>query len=90
MNKTIWKFPIKMATDFALEIPFGYKVLHVGVQHATHDAGPFFWAEVNPAGDTGQIHFAVVGTGHDIPVKGKYLGTWLSDDFVWHLYQREI
>lgn len=63
--KTIWKFPITMATDFALEIPSGYKVLHVGVQHAAHDYGPFFWAEVDPTLRIDLIHFAIVGTGHD-------------------------
>ena len=83
--KVVFKFPITMATDFALEMPRGYKVLHVAEQGPN---GPFFWAEVNPAVQLDRIHFAIVGTGHDIPVEGTYLGTWLSGDFVWHLYQR--
>lgn len=85
MNSTIWKFRIEMTSDFPIEIPPGYKILHVGVQHDY----PFFWAEVDPTVHGQRIHFAVVGTGHDMPVEGTHLGTWVADPFVWHLYQRE-
>ena len=85
--KVIFKFAITMASDFTLIMPHGYKVLHVAEQAPN---SPFFWAEVDspPNLDMDLIHFTVVGTGHTVPVEGTHIGTWLSGDFVWHLYQR--
>ncbi len=46
------------------------------------------WVEVDserPATVTSR--FLVVGTGHEVPDSGAYVGTWVDEsDLVWHLY----
>ena len=47
-----------------------------------------FWMRVNTWNPFVRLEFVVVGTGHDCPANGKYVGT--SQDpgtgFVWHLF----
>jgi len=31
--------------------------------------------------------FTIYGTGHDIPIHDKYMGTVQNDGFVWHVFE---
>ncbi len=81
MSKQIWKYPIGLATTH--EMPDGAEFLHIELQGDTAMA----WFLVLPAERKRPRKFKVYGTGHDIPLREKYLGTFQAPLFVWHLFE---
>ena len=84
----VWKYPLGLdGHTQEHEMPVGARVLAVGMQHNL----PTMWAEVDPAADTEARRFVVFGTGHRIPTDVEarltYLGSAVSDAFVWHVYE---
>jgi hypothetical protein len=52
--------------------------------------GFYTWWEVDPNVESVDKTFAFFGTGQEIPIGWKHLGTVLpGQDLVWHLYQKE-
>ena len=90
---TIWRFPIDMreAADndgrIEVEAPIGARILHVDVQQrAPHE--PCMWVQLDPERKPVLEHtFEIVGTGHTVPERGEYVGSWQQDGYVWHLYE---
>jgi hypothetical protein len=87
--KTVWKFAIPIADEFAIRMPDGAEVLHVEAQHGE----PCLWALVDPDRERVDYHFALRGTGH--PIAGvalprDHVGTFMlaEGDFVGHLFHR--
>lgn len=81
--KKVFKYPFNIGA-FNLEMPYGAKILHVTDQNGT----PCLWAEVSPDGQHELRRFVIQGTGHPIPEDGRFhVKTFLSGDFVWHLYE---
>ena len=81
--KTIWKYQIGMAST--LEVPKDAKLLAVQTQNEE----PCLWFEVDPNNEKEPRKFHVIGTGHE--VRGnKYLGTFQSPPFVWHVYEDSL
>lgn len=81
MKKQIWKFPMGMATTH--EMPELSEFLCVQLQGETAMA----WFLVVPDGSKRVCKFKTYGTGQDIPMGERYLGTYQSPPFVWHLFE---
>lgn len=87
--KTIWKFPLTLASEQRVVMPTGAKVLSVN-----EIAGELFiWAEVKPKNQPSSRRVYIFGTGHliDLCTGGKpleYVGTVLQNYgvLVWHVY----
>ncbi len=81
MTKQIWKYPMGICSTH--EMPHGAEFLSVETQGDTAVA----WFLVIPTEDKEPRKFKIYGTGHDIPLREKYLGTFQSPPFVWHLFE---
>jgi hypothetical protein len=80
--KTIWKFQMP-GPHAVIDMPVGAKVVRV----ARQGAAICLWAIVESDNALEKRLFATVGTGHAIPLDGRYLGTWDDGPFVWHLFE---
>lgn len=91
--KTIHRFPIDMEEvvdnggKFEVEAPIGAKILHVDVQERA-PFQPSMWVQLEDDRKPVLKHtFEIVGTGHQAPERGEYVGSWQQHGFVWHLYE---
>ncbi len=82
MTKQIWKYPMGMSTTH--EMPVSAEFLCVQVQG---DAAVAWFLVLPDDKKTEPRKFQIYGTGHDIPLREKYLGTFQSPPFVWHLFE---
>ena len=84
MSKAIWKYQLEVADFQTVEIPVGFKILHVGDQGTKL----CFWAEIETANKKETRTIGIVGTGHPIiDAGGKYVGSAImSNGFVWHVF----
>ena len=79
MPATIWKFPLRAADTFAIEMPTNARLLHVGVQNEQ----ACVWALVDPSAPKEQRRFRLYGTGHPIGADHPMAGDPLEGfDFV--------
>jgi uncharacterized protein YbdZ (MbtH family) len=83
---TIWKFPFDVTDRFTLEIPDGYRILHVEMQGKS----PCLWAIVDEARPPSQTRFALFGTGFEVPAGWEHVGTFQQPPYVWHLFREEV
>lgn len=81
MIKMIWKYPMGIATTH--EMPEGAEFLAIQEQGDAACA----WFLVLPDNPKVPRKFYVHGTGHEIPMDRKYLGTFQRPPFVWHLFE---
>lgn len=82
--RTIWKFPLSVSDKQVIAMPKGANILTVQSQNGVG----CIWAEVSPRADIKRRTFLTVGTGHDVPRDArKYVGTYQSGPFVWHVYE---
>lgn len=84
---TIFKYPVQMSEDFAVEAPEGAEWLSVQVQGAQ----VCMWARVDPSRPAKVYRFGVHGTGHDMPgftAHAPYIGTFQLAEgaLVFHLF----
>lgn len=82
----VWKFPIPVQDEFALDLPVGAQVLHVDAQAGK----PCLWALVDPEAPKAQYTFYVRGTGHEVAEDLIHVGSFQLDGgrFVGHLFER--
>lgn len=80
----VFKYPCQLGTPFELELPVGAEVVEFSAQHGEN---LFLWAIVDLSHDVERRTFLVVGTGWAFPDGGRYVDSWVSDDFVWHLFE---
>jgi hypothetical protein len=89
MPRTIWKFPLQVVEEQALQMPIGAKVLHVGTQGNIAS----IWAEVDPTAELEKRWIYMFGTGHSLPAlrAAKHLGTFMMHDgtVVYHVFCSE-
>lgn len=81
------KYQISVTMPTILTLHFGTTIRFAGTQ-ASHSVT--LWAEVPDRYDSQmdvERTFRVIGTGHDVPSPGTYLGTVFDDPFVWHVYE---
>ena len=81
--RQIWKYRIP-GPGMEVDMPQGATPLCVQLQRGK----PTLWAEVDPAAKKVKRKFNIVGTGQLYPYDavGSYVGTWLLDGLVWHLF----
>lgn len=87
MTKVVWKYNIKNADEFTVNMPADAEILSVQVQHGK----PQLWAFVDPEAKV--LHprrFRLSGTGHPM-TEGHYrfIGTFQLEggNFVGHLFE---
>lgn len=82
--RQVWKYPLEH-TFTELNVPHGWRVLHVGLQGKT----PTVWIEVDPNAINSLLVFLMIGTGHPVPKNATYRGTVLMycDTLVMHVYE---
>lgn len=82
----IFKYPVQFG-PFSLDLPYGAKVLSVGVQ----ENQPFLWAQVQEAGNPPETRlFRVYGTGHLMREDEiAFIGTFQLDGgaLIFHLFE---
>jgi hypothetical protein len=82
----VYKYPVRVADVFSVEIPRGAQLLDVQVQHGE----PQLWALVNPDAAHERRWFRLAGTGHDIreAVKG-HVGSFQlqAGSLVFHVFE---
>lgn len=66
--KTIWKYPVQLTDRFAADLPQNARILTVDTQQGD----PQMWFHVDTDEPVVRRHFAVVGTGHQMPVDCEY------------------
>ena len=84
MGLSVWKYEIRVADEFTVEMPRMSQVIHVAVQDGT----PCMWALVDPDQPTRLRMFHIRGTGHPVDPDLVYIGSWmeLRGRLVWHLF----
>ena len=83
--RTVHKYPVHFLNEsFTLKLPFGAEFVHVGV---APDGRASVWFDLETDRPSQDRKFRVHGTGHDIGI-GNHLGSWVWDQFVWHLYEK--
>jgi hypothetical protein len=81
---TVWKYQAPLVrVDLVIGMPRGAQVVEVAWQ----DDVMCIWAIVDDAAPIESRYFEVVGTGHQAPDGGKYVGTAHVPPFVWHLFE---
>lgn len=85
--KTVWKFQLPITDSFTVAMPKGAKILKAEQQGNI----PCLWALVNSENTHESRSFVMRGTGY--PLDGvdteKYIGTFLIDWLVFHLFEVE-
>lgn len=82
--KAIWKYPLKVEAQQAIEMPIGAEILCVQVQHGI----PVLWAKVYPGGWPQKRTIVIHPTGNEFEdYHGRYIGTFQMEGgmLVWHV-----
>ncbi len=82
--RTVYKYPILMEGS-TLVLPDDAVVVHVGMQNLVT-----IWVELDKEAPVTPRHFAVFGTGHQIPDGWSHCGTFFDGPFVWHVYEQRV
>jgi hypothetical protein len=84
MIKTIWKFPLAVTQTQGISMPRHAEILCVQAQ----GVGACIWARVDPTFDKEQRQIVIHGTGHEFEeYPNRYIGTFQSGAFVWHVFE---
>lgn len=86
---TIWKAEIrpnarKYGPTWEIEVPAprGSRAISVALQ----DGRPTVWFEVDMEQPEGRLRLYSVGTGFGPLPNGRFIGTIIEGEFVWHIY----
>jgi len=80
----IYKYPIQIVSEQDIEMPYAAEIIHAGLDPTGQ---PCIWAVVNPGFDPKPRRIFVVGTGREFETWERHLGSFLQDQFVWHVFQ---
>lgn len=81
----MFKYQFPLDDQFALDMPVGAKILHVGVQMER----PCIWALIDDAAPSVSRGFSLRGTGHPANGVGKHIATFgmAGGTLVFHLFE---
>lgn len=86
--KTIHKFDMVAAIPQKVSLPGDARIIHVGWQPERQDAFQFsIWVELDDADLKAPRMMVAIGTGMEVPDGYRYVGTAVTDPYVWHLYE---
>lgn len=91
----VWKYQLPWEDVTSVEMPFGAKILHIGIQPTDEPVGfaIFLWARVHPDAELRTRRFRIAGTGHPLDVQGfdvgDHLGSVITPDgsLVFHVFE---
>lgn len=86
---TIYKYQLPMEDQISLELPEDASILKVAEQYPGQI---MLWALCDPMAPPVERCFAIVGTGHPVPLNvSKHLDSvvTLNGAFVWHVFECE-
>jgi len=81
--KKIYKYPFDITDVQKIGIPVNHDVVRVGLDPS---GTPCIWAKVNPEEIDIEKEVYVFETGHDIPDQKTHVGSFIQNEFVWHLF----
>lgn len=82
----VFKYPLIMITDQGVKLPKGAEVLSVQVDNKTEM--PALWAKVNPSNTAETRAIFILATGQPVPQKAnRFISTFQSGQFVWHVFE---
>lgn len=85
----IYKYPVQIDDEFALELPDGAQVLTVAMQNGE----PWLWAMVKTGSPAKTRWFRIIGTGNPIDDAAQlaFVGTFQmrGGTMVWHLFEKK-
>lgn len=84
MTRTIWKFPLTLGQTVVM-MPKHSVLVHIAAQNGT----VCVWAEVHTQFPEVVRRFVLIGTGHEPPIAGEYVGTAIVGEFVWHVFEED-
>lgn len=86
--KTIWKFQLQLTDSQSIRMPEKSEILTVQMQGNT----PCLWALVDSELPSEGRVIEVYGTGHPVNEVGerRYIATFQSGMFVWHVFERVL
>jgi len=83
MTKVVWKYALAAGKN-TLYIPEDCKFLHVDVQ----DGKPHIWVLVDHTKRYSEICVFLAATGEHLPENvGHHVGTFLVNEFVFHVFE---
>jgi len=81
---TIYKYPIRIEDEQMIEMPFGAKCIHVGLDP---DETPCIWAKVESTNTPEPVRVFIAGTGHPLPDEpAEHVGSFKQAGFMWHVF----
>jgi len=89
MEKTIWKYELKVTAGQNILMPIGAEILTVQMQGGT----PYLWGLVNPKAETESRSIEMFGTGNPVlyntGVSRKYISTFQMQNggLVFHVFE---
>ena len=87
---TVYKYEVPVSdVPWAVGMPIGAKILHVGVSGTDPMTTVWIWAEVARDVPTEIRSFQLTGTGHPVPDGLTYVGTAYEAmlPLVWHVWE---
>lgn len=85
-TRKVFKYGPLPIGESVIYMPAEARLLHFGAQHGEQ---LWVWAEVDPERAPRARYLVVAGTGFPVPKGGTHVGSWVSDEFVWHLFDYE-
>jgi hypothetical protein len=88
VNGTVWKFPIPFEDEFEIEMPREAELLCVNTSPDSDGEQGALWARVVPSRTREKRRFRLRGTGHQIDLDCKYVGSFMMRrPFIFHLFE---
>lgn len=84
---TIYKYPIEIVSIQTLELPVGAVIVHAGLDP---QGTPCLWAKVDNKAPVEPRHIIVAGTGHCLTEYLLHVGSFVQNDYVWHVFIQHI
>lgn len=85
MSKRVYKYYLPLpCSSYDIELPQGFKVLKVAVQHGS----PVAWVAVDVSAPMTKVLASTYETGDEISEADEYWGTYVlqESDTVWHVF----
>lgn len=80
---TIWKFPLRLESEFEIELPEDHELIRADRQCGV----VMLWAIVDPKSPPMRRKFFTIATGEPFSTEGKlYLNSIQFGDLVWHIF----
>lgn len=83
--RTIWKYPIQPHITLEVDVSEQSRVVLVGRDPESKEVA--IWIETDRDKPQKQRRFRTVGTGRDVPINSRHVGSVVAMPYVWHVYE---